>query len=116
MEFVTTQPGVTYNNLIGGTAVNLITKNVTLKGVEAEYTPGTLLALNAGKYELVGTGKVANVVLAEKAVLTGVDVVATVYVAGMFNREAIVVADDDNVDAHEEELRDVGILLTSAKQ
>ena len=74
-ELVTTMQGTHYDELIGGTAVPVMTKNVTLKGVTAAYTRGTLLS---------------------------------------FNREKLIVKNaEDTVDAHEEELRDVGIYLTS---
>lgn len=45
--------GTHYDELIGGTAVPVLTKNVTLKGVTASYKRGTLLALVNGKYEIV---------------------------------------------------------------
>lgn len=127
-EMVSEMTGVNYSELIGGTSVPVITKNVTLKGVTAEYTRGTLLSLVGGKYEIcdtTGTGddstepnpaKVASAVLAEDVKLTGSDIVATVYVSGMFNREKLILKkEDDTVEAHEEELRDVGIYLTSLK-
>lgn len=127
-EMVSEMTGVSYSELIGGTSVPVITKNVTLKGVTAEYTRGTLLSLVGDKYEIcdtTGTGdggtepnpaKVASAVLAEDVKLTGSDTVATVYVSGMFNREKLILKkEDDTVEAHEEELRDVGIYLTSLK-
>ena len=44
------------------------------------------------------------------------DVVATVYTRGIFNREKLIVkAGADNATKHEEELRKVGIYLTSVK-
>ena len=120
-EMVSEMTGVSYSELIGGTSVPVITKNVTLKGVTAEYTRGTLLSLVDGKYEICDTtdanpAKVASAVLAEDVKLTGSDTVTTVYVSGMFNREKLILQkEDDTVDAHEEELRDAGIYLTSLK-
>lgn len=128
MAYVEELQGVHYDELIGGTAVPVITKNVTLKGVTAEYARGTVLSLVGGKYEIcdtTGTGddgtdpnpaKAASAILAQAVKLTGTDAVATVYTAGMFNREKLVVKNSsDTIEAHEEELRAVGIYLTSIK-
>ncbi len=125
-ELVTTMQGTHYDELIGGTAVPVMTKNVTLKGVTAAYTRGTLLSLVGGKYEIcdtTGTGdggtdqnpaKAASAILAADVTLAGSDTVATVYISGVFNREKLILKNaEDTVDAHEEELRDVGIYLTS---
>ena len=128
MAYVEELQGVHYDELIGGTAVPVITKNVTLKGVTAEYARGTVLSLVSGKYEIcdtTGTGddgtdpnpaKAASAILAQAVKLTGTDAVATVYTAGMFNREKLVLKNSsDTIEAHEEELRAVGIYLTSVK-
>ena len=41
-------------------------------------------------------------------------VVGTVYINGMFNRNKIILKDEsDDINNHEAELRDVGILLTN---
>ena len=128
----------TYDKLIAGVAVPVMTKNVTLKGDTATLKRGTVLALSNGKYEIVDTEsetaevKVANTVLAEDVdanlsealkddslaedvELTGDDAVATVYTAGLFNPDAMTVkASGDTVLAHEEELRIVGIYLAKA--
>ena len=91
MEMISNMNGTHYDELIGGTAVPVLTKNVTLKGVTASYKRGTLLALVGGKYEIVD-------------------------ISGQFNREKLIVAQtSDNATAHEEELRAVNIYLTSVK-
>lgn len=128
MAYVEELQGVHYDELIGGTAVPVITKNVTLKGVTAEYARGTVLSLVSGKYEIcdtTGTGddgtdpnpaKAASAILAQAVKLTGTDAVATVYTAGMFNRDKLILKNSsDTIEAHEEELRAVGIYLTSVK-
>lgn len=127
-EMISEMTGVSYDELIGGTNLPIITKNITLKGVTAEYTRGTLLSLVGGKYEIcdtTGTGsggtdpnpaKVASAVLATDVKLTGSDIVATIYISGIFNREKLILKKaDDTVEAHEDELRDAGIYLTSLK-
>lgn len=125
-ELANTMDGVTYDELFGGTAVSALTANVTVAKLSAaaNYKRGTLLGVitTSGKYAIVDsvatTGeKVASVVLArDLTVGTDNDVTATVYTRGIFNREKLFVKDgSDNATKHEEELRKVGIYLTSVK-
>lgn len=125
-ELVSKFDGVTYDELIGGTAVAVMTANVTIAKLSAAatYKRGTLLGVvtASGKYAIVDSAattgeKVASVVLAKDIeVGTSDDVVATVYTRGIFNREKLIVkAESDSASAHEEELRKVGIYLTSVK-
>ncbi len=117
--------GVTYDELFGGTAVAAMTANVTIAALSAaaSYKRGTLLGVvtASGKYAIVdsaaNTGEeVASVVLAKDIEVGTDDVVATVYTRGIFNREKLVVkAESDSASAHEQELRKVGIYLTSVK-
>ena len=62
-------------------------------------------------------GGVADYVLKDDIDLTeaGEDTAGTVYVSGRFNREKIVLAEGDTVEAHEAELRLRNILFTSLK-
>ena len=124
MSFVEEVQGVHYDELIGGTAVTPINKNVVLSGVAANTVveKGTLLALGTdGKYVVAAKAgdsvPVASAVLAHDVTqgAEAVDLTVTAYVAGMFNRERLIAAEGDTVDAHEEELRDAGIYLTSVK-
>ncbi len=117
--------GVTYDELFGGTAVAAMTANVTIAALSAaaSYKRGTLLGVvtASGKYAIVDSAattgeKVASVVLAKDIEVGTADVVATVYTRGIFNREKLVVkAESDSASAHEQELRKVGIYLTSVK-
>ncbi len=117
--------GVTYDEIIGGTAVAVMTANVTIASLSAaaSYKRGTLLGVvtASGKYAVVDSAattgeQVASVVLAQDIEVGTEDVVATVYTRGIFNREKLIVkADADSASAHEEELRKVGIYLTSVK-
>lgn len=122
-ELVSTMTGVTYDELIGGTAITPMTANVTIAKLAAETVlkRGTLLGVvtTSGKYAIVdstvSTGEqVASVVLArDVAVGTADDVVATVYTRGLFNRSKLIVKQSaDNTTKHEAELRSVGIYLT----
>lgn len=125
-ELVETMAGVSYDELFGGTAVSALTANVTVAKLSAEatYKRGTLLGIvtASGKYAIVDSAattgeKVASVVLARDLIVgTENDVIATVYTRGIFNREKLLVkAADDTATKHEEELRKVGIYLTSVK-
>lgn len=120
MAYVTSEKS-NVDQLIGGTAVAALTKNITLKGLSAEKAlkRGAVLAVSEGKYQIVDAAsatpalKAANAVLAEDVVVGTGDVVATVYISGIFNAEEMSVgAESDSVQAHEEELRAVGIYLT----
>lgn len=128
MELVSTIPGVHYDELIGGTAVSVLNANVTLTGVvkDAVVPRGTLLTLAAGVAGIVKPAQteptavaagVAAAILAENVIGDGETdgMVVTVYVRGLFNREKLIAQTGDTVDAHEDELRDVGIYLTSIK-
>lgn len=124
MAMVESVAGVVYDELIGSSKVPLITKNVEFAQASGEKTlkRGTLLAINeSGEYveedSTSGTEsiKVAVVVLqSDLALSTSSKVVGTIYTSGMFNKEAIILAQgSDNIDNHEEELRNKGIYLTS---
>lgn len=124
MAYVTSEKS-NVDQLIGGTAVAALTKNITLKGLSAEKAlkRGAVLAVSEGKYQIVDAAsatpalKVANAVLAEDVVVGTGDVVATVYISGIFNAEEMSVGtESDSVQAHEEELRAVGIYLTHLQQ
>lgn len=122
-ELVSTMTGVTYDELIGGTAITPMTANVTIAKLAAETVlkRGTLLGVvtTSGKYAIVdstvSTGEqVADAVLAhDVAVGKTDDVVATVYTRGLFNASKLIVKQaEDNAAKHEAELRKVGIYLT----
>lgn len=126
MAMVESVAGVVYDELIGSSKIPLITKNVEFAQASDEkiLKRGTLLAVNeSGEYvEADSTSetasiKVAVAILKNDVVLSTTDkVVGTIYTSGMFNREATILAQEsDNIDNHEEELRDVGIYITSIK-
>lgn len=125
MAYIEEVQGAYYDELIGGTAVTPLTKNGTLANVAATTVvpKGTLLAIDAASGKFVVAAKAGTSVPAANAILAqGVtqgddtdDIAVTVYTRGLFNREKLVAASGDTVDAHEEELRAVGIYLTSVK-
>lgn len=115
MAYIEEAEGVHYDGLIGGTSVPVFTKNVTILAAAAEtaYKRGLVLSLKDGKYEPLAKGGTANAILADDVKIGAEDVVATVYTKGEFNREKLILPEEDTAEAHEEELRDFGIYLTS---
>lgn len=112
MEFVETATGVAYDDLIGGTNVSVLNANVTVTAGTA-MKRGTLVTVTDGTAAATAKAGKATAILANDVSAT--DTSATVYVKGQFNREKLIAADGDTVEAHEEELRAVGIYLTSIK-
>ena len=103
--------GVSYAELIGGTAVTPMLKNITLGSAAAVAIPkGTLLKVDG---TICAKTETASYVLAKDAE-KGAKVI-TAYSRGQFNAEKLVAQSGDTVLAHENELRAVGILLTSLK-
>lgn len=110
MAHYETQTGVSYDELIGGTAIAALNANISISEASTAVAKGAILT-SAGA--VVAKGAEAFYVLAADIAVG--DTVATVFTRGQFNREALSVADGDTVDAHEEQLRKVGIYLTSLK-
>lgn len=77
-----------------GSVIGVVTENKKGKLVDGTATDGS---------------QVAKYVLAEPIDTTGGDVEAVVYKTGIFNYDILAVAEGDTVDAHAEELREVGI-------
>ena len=100
------------DHLLAGPEVTSLLKNVEITAGTA-MKRGALLSFADGKAAACAKGGVAAYILAED--VDEAATVATVYSQGYFHREALVAADGDTVDAHEEELRGVNIILTSVK-
>ena len=107
---------VEHDELIGGVQLPLLNKNIAVSAGSA-LKRGTIVdktgaivkaAADEGTPATVAYGIVASDVSAE-------DEVVTIYTTGLFNREKLIVSDGDTVDAHEDELRTVGIYLTSVQ-
>lgn len=113
-DFINSVTGVEFDEIIGGTTVKAMTANGTLTVDEAGTVErGTLLSGTDNTYTVCASGGEATAILAHDVVVEEAgDVTATVYTAGLFNRDRITVADGDTVDAHEDELRSLGIYLT----
>lgn len=113
MAIFRTEEGVKYDQLIGGSAVATLTANGVIAAGQ-DLKRGALLSLAEGKYTLAAAGAEASAVLVED-VKADADTVTPVYTRGLFNREALIVAEGDTVEAHEEQLRKVGIYVTGLK-
>lgn len=113
MASAETLKGVTFEGLIAGPEIPLMTKNVTL-ATGQKVTRGTLLTLDdtAGTYSATASGGKASAIAAEDFEATEASAVATVYTSGYFNRDALTVAEGDDVTKHEEELRALNIYLS----
>lgn len=116
----TIKDATSYDELLGGSEIPVLTKNVALKQGKA-YRRGMLLTAKTdsgtGKItaEATAKGAAADYILCTDADATSVEVIGTVYISGRFNREKIIVAAGDTASAHEEELRTKSIFLTSLK-
>ena len=114
MAVFETTTGVQYDGLFAGPEKEVFTKNVTAsadiqKGQLVTITGSTATpTLKAGE-----TGAEAAGAIAAEAIAA--DAVGTVFTSGYFNREKLIVNEGDTVTAHEEELRSVGIYLSSLK-
>lgn len=136
MANLETVTGVVYDELFAGPEKEVMTKNVTFKS-GTKVKRGALLSIDAGTGKVIATpaaiaaveADVENNIEAQDAVPAGVavyiakedvdasaaDAVGTVYTSGYFNREKLIATTGDTVNGHEEELRDVGIMLSSLK-
>ena len=117
MELVNTVFTQTYDDIIGGTAVTPLLYNATVVFAAAgTIKKGTLLTLDSvtGKYAATVKAGTADVIMQKDVTMAAAgDVVAGVYVRGIFKRDKLVVADGDTVATHEIELRKVGIYMTA---
>lgn len=103
---------IKHDGIMAGPEFPVLTKNYPITAGTA-LKRGTLLAITDGQAAAVAKGGEASAI-----VVNDVDDTATVvtaYVTGLFYREGLIVAEGDNVSDHEEELRKIGIHLTSRK-
>lgn len=105
------------DNLINGTS-KVNTKSIKIKK-GSNYKKGTVLGIitTTGYAVPVDSTKedgsaLADCILAEDVVAVE-DEVQVAYASGEFNREALVFVGKETVDAHEKELRKLGIFLKS---
>lgn len=107
----------TPDNLIAGENVPIQVKGVTILKSGAIKRGSVLGIVTAsGKAVLadkdaVDGSKDAKYILADDVDTTAADVVAQCYVSGLFNREALIFAEDNTAADHEDNLRQYGIFL-----
>ena len=120
MAILETQTGVAYDELFAGPEKEVFTKNVTLKSGES-VTRGALLSVDSNGKAIATPAASGDdpagvaVYVSAEAVTATADTVITVITSGYLNREKLTAAEGDTVNAHEEELRTVGIYLSSLK-
>ena len=109
---------VTYDNLMGGPEVEILTTGVLLASGQGIVKRGTVI----GKITASEKGKItdktnsdgsqlAKYVVAQETDTTNGDVMAVCYKTGLFNRDALFFGGTSTAADHEEELRDTGIFL-----
>lgn len=109
---------VSYDNLFGGPDVEVLTTGVLLASGQGVIKRGTVI----GKITASGKGKktdkansdgsqIAKFVVAQDVDTTSTDAMAVCYKSGLFNRNALIFGGTSTAANHEDELRDVGILL-----
>ena len=106
------------DNLIANLNVKQITQSATIKSGAGELARGTLLGLGAdGKCVKFGTttGLTAYGILCDAVDATGADAVAEIYVAGVFNKNALIL-DGELAAADIQALRNGGIFLENSVQ
>lgn len=110
--------GQTFDELMGGTEIAVMTANVTLLA-GTSYKRGSVLGkiTASGKFTLVNKtatdgSQTADRILAYDADASAADVVGTTYLSGIFNREKLLVGTGDTAANHEDELRDKNIYFT----
>lgn len=121
MELHTTIENATgYDELLAGPEISVLTKNIKLKS-GTSYKRGMLISSEVGGDGTEETGSqttkggTAEYVLMRDVDATESDTVGTVYIRGRFNREKIVLAEGDTIEAHETELRLRDICFTTLK-
>ncbi len=106
------------DNLIANLNVKQITQSVTIKSGAGELERGTLLGLGSdGKAVKFGTaeGLTAFGILCDAVDATSADAVAEVYVAGVFNKNALIL-EGELAAADILALRNGGIFLENSVQ
>lgn len=106
----------THDNLIGGTAVNMVTESIVVDA--GNLTRGALLGriTATGKYILslaaaTDGSEVPRAILAEDADATSGDVTTIAYLTGEFNTAAMTFGTGHTAASTKDGLRDLGIFL-----
>lgn len=107
------------DNLIASADVKTITQSITIASGAGKLKRGAAISLNsAGKGQIVGTASTtAFGILCDDIDATSADAVAEVYVAGAFNKSAVVAASGKALTADDiKNLRNGGVYLEVSAQ
>lgn len=112
MAEISTEFGSVENRtFFAGTEVSPLTTSVTLAGGQDLLKKGAVLSKDGGSYKLAGDGDEASLILAESVDTTDGDIEAVAYTRGLFNADALTVADGSTVEGHIAELRKYSIYV-----
>ncbi|RKJ18417.1 head decoration protein [bacterium D16-50] len=124
----------TPDKLIAGVSIPITAKGIRIAKGEGSLKRGTLLGIAAdGTYKRTDTEEMikneegedavsqtaaigADCILADDVDSTDTDVVATAYVTGGFNADAIILPEGKSVRDHENTLRQLGIFLHAVQE
>ena len=121
-ELFTQGTDISCDNLFAGNEVPVVVKAVTLKAASGVVKRGTVLGIITASALAVAVdstltdgAQTANCILTDNvdtgAVGATVDVVATAYASGLFNRNALIFGGEDTTVDHEAKLRELGIFV-----
>lgn len=100
-----------YDNLIASTDVRQITQSVTVASGQGVLKRGTVVALSSGKAKIMASSLTPHGILCDDVDATA-EAVAEVYVAGAFNKAALIVASGYTLSATDiQTLRNGGIFV-----
>lgn len=114
----------TPDKLIADNAIPVTAKGIRIASGEGKLKRGTLLGISEdGTYKRTDTTDGApekqigaDCILADDVDATEAEVVASAYVSGTFNPDAIILPNGKNVTDHETELRQLGIYLKAVQE
>lgn len=112
------------DKLIADNAVPITTKGIQIAAGQGVLKRGTLLGTDdGGSYRVTGsTGEEADSEIGCDCILTEdvdaqeQDVIAAAYITGMFNREAVLLAEGASLNDYETELRKLGIFFKTVQE
>lgn len=129
-EFYKTSGEMTPDTLIAGNAIPLTVKGIVVAKGEGVLKRGTLLGIAHDKkhkrsdttetYEGKSGSTTDTIgvdcILCDDIDATDKDVVTTGYISGEINRDAVILPEEKSIDAHEQELRKLGLYIKSVQK
>ena len=103
---------LTRDNLIDDIAVKQVITTGTIASGQGKLERGTVLALSSGKLVIMNTGLEPYGILGDAVDATSGDAVCEVYVAGQFNKNALIVKSGYTMTTEDvQKLRNGGIYI-----